>query len=252
MPPLKYWVPNGFTAFSMILGLASMVASAKGNFELAAWMILWGTLLDKLDGSAARLLGATSRFGVEFDSFADFVTFGIAPAALVYFRVSTLVAGWHATALTVAAAFYAVALGVRLARFNTAAEDPAMFSGVPGTLAGAVMASGYLTWDVFGLAERWLSYLPAFLLILGALMVSNLRVPKLKVRKSRAFNVFQFGMIAVAYIFGPLRIFPQVLFVMAMTYLLGGLFVGLRAPRGNHGDGDDEAEESEEAQELLA
>ena len=251
MPPLKYWVPNGFTAFSLVLGLASMMSSAKGNFELAAWMILWGTLLDKLDGTAARLLRATSKFGVEFDSFADFVTFGIAPAALVYFRVSPLVTGWHGTALMVASAAYAVTLAVRLARFNTAPEDPKMFTGVPGTLAGAVMASGYLTWIAFGLAERWLSYFPAFLLILGALMVSNLRMPKLKLRKSRALNVFQFGNIAAAYIFGPLRLFPQYLFLLAMTYLVGGLLVGLRTPRDDDHD-DGEPEESEEAQELLA
>jgi CDP-diacylglycerol--serine O-phosphatidyltransferase len=65
-------VPNGFTALSLLLGLGSVVKSAEGDFRLAAWMIPWGVLLDKLDGSAARLLDATSKFGVELDSFADF------------------------------------------------------------------------------------------------------------------------------------------------------------------------------------
>ena len=82
----KYFVPNAFTALSMLFGLASMTMSAAGNFQLAAWMILWGVLLDKLDGTAARLMHASSEFGVQFDSFADFVVFGIAPAGLFYFN----------------------------------------------------------------------------------------------------------------------------------------------------------------------
>src|SRR5690348_1045570 len=115
LPPLKYFVPNAFTALSLLLGLASVVCSAQGDFTLAAWMILWGTLLDKVDGSAARLLGATSQFGVEFDSFADFVSFGVAPAALFYFRLAGVVPRPLAA---VAAGLHAVALAVRLARFN--------------------------------------------------------------------------------------------------------------------------------------
>ena len=87
----KYFVPNGFTALSMLFGLASVATSAAAyvdhvagrpsadQFVLAAWMVCWGVLLDKLDGTSARLMKATSAFGVQFDSFADFVAFGIAP-----------------------------------------------------------------------------------------------------------------------------------------------------------------------------
>jgi len=77
---LRYLIPNGFTASSMALGITSAYLSAHDQFTLAAWMITWGVLLDKLDGSAARLFNASSDFGVQFDSFADFVIFGIAPA----------------------------------------------------------------------------------------------------------------------------------------------------------------------------
>ena len=72
----RYIVPNGFTALSMLFGFASIAASAEGSYVIAAWMIVWGVLLDKLDGTAARLLDACSDFGMEFDSFADFVVFG--------------------------------------------------------------------------------------------------------------------------------------------------------------------------------
>ncbi|HSN98552.1 MAG TPA: CDP-alcohol phosphatidyltransferase family protein, partial [Candidatus Nanopelagicales bacterium] len=149
MPPLRYFVPNSFTAASLLLGLASVTMSAQGNFRLAAWMILWGVLLDKVDGSAARLLKATSRFGVEFDSFADFVSFGVAPAALVHYRLLALgpLPGALRAALMAAAGLYVVALAVRLARFNITTGDESVFQGIPGTLMGALLATGYLTWE---------------------------------------------------------------------------------------------------------
>ena len=83
MKNLRFLVPNACTAFSMLLGLASVYASVNNQFDLAAWMVLWGVLLDKLDGTFARLLKASSGFGAQFDSFADFVSFGIAPAMLL-------------------------------------------------------------------------------------------------------------------------------------------------------------------------
>lgn len=233
MPALKYFVPNGFTALSLLLGLGSVVMSVEGNFELAAWMILWGTLLDKLDGTTARLFNATSDFGLQFDSFADFVSFGIAPAALCYFRLvgTSLYEGAFRTALVGAAGLYVVALAVRLARFNitTAAADT-MFTGIPGTLMGAVLAAGYLAYDSQRLGEGMLIYTPAILTISAALMVSNLRLPKLKVRKSMPLNVFQFGNVLAAYIVGPLMLFPEYLFGLAATYLFGGLLVGMLLP----------------------
>ena len=90
MNRVKYLIPNSITASSMLMGLASIYLAAREDFVMAAWLILWGVLLDKLDGTMARLLDACSEFGVQFDSFADFVVFGIAPASLIYF----LMANW--------------------------------------------------------------------------------------------------------------------------------------------------------------
>ena len=115
----KYLVPNGFTALSMVLGLAAIALAASGDTDLAAWLILWGVLLDKLDGGAARLLGASSSFGAEMDSFADFITFGVAPSALVFFSLTGGVIDQAGEGTVAGAcAVYTLAVAIRLARFN--------------------------------------------------------------------------------------------------------------------------------------
>lgn len=221
MPPLKYFAPNSFTAASLVLGLASVVCSARGEFELAAWMILWGTLFDKADGTVARLVGATSEFGVQFDSFADFVSFGIAPAALVYFRFGAasptpgFVAG--------ASAFYAVALAVRLARFNITTGGESVFFGIPGTFMGALVGSAYLTAVKYGAPESLVAQFPALLLVGAFAMVSTIRLPKLKPRKNKAMNVFQTVNVLAAYLLAPMRKFPEYMLGLALVYLVGGV-----------------------------
>ena len=122
MRQLKYLIPNSCTAFSMLLGLASIYNSTEGNYVLAAWMIVWGVLLDKLDGTTARLFNASSKLGAELDSFADFVSFGIATAALLFFslrEMSLVHPGW----LIATSGVYVVATAVRLARFNVSGCD---------------------------------------------------------------------------------------------------------------------------------
>jgi CDP-diacylglycerol--serine O-phosphatidyltransferase len=222
--PLKYVVPNAFTAASLVLGLASIACSARGDHELAAWMILWGTLLDKADGTAARLLGATSKFGVEFDSFADFVSFGVAPAALFYFKLGGSVP------VAVTAGLYVVALAARLSRFNITTGGESVFHGAPGTLVGAVLASAFLAFDKHHLLPAILAYSPAALAAGAVLMVSTLRIPKLKMRKSKAWNAFQIANLVAGYVLGPLRLFPEYMFTAACVYLVGGLLVGALMP----------------------
>ncbi|MEM1030695.1 MAG: CDP-alcohol phosphatidyltransferase family protein [Myxococcota bacterium] len=254
MPPLKFFVPNGFTALSLLLGLASVVMSSQGQFELAAWMVLWGTLLDKADGSAARFLGATSAFGMEFDSFADFVAFGVAPAALVYFRLHATgdYVGSAHIALMLVCGLYVVALAMRLARFNITPGSATHFSGIPGTLVGAVVASGYLTWEAYALDPALLDYSPAYLLIFAALMLSSVRLPKLRARRNRFLNALQFGNVAAAYVFGPLMIFPQYLFGLGVAYLSVGIASGLLSPPSAPEAEDVAAAAEDEEPEQLA
>ncbi len=80
-------LPNLFTAGSIFLGVLSVIFSSKGHFESACWLILLSMILDGLDGRVARLTNTASKFGVEFDSLADVVAFGVAPAFLLYFYV---------------------------------------------------------------------------------------------------------------------------------------------------------------------
>ena len=221
MPPLRYFAPNAVTALSLLFGLGSVAVSVEGNFHLAAWLILWGVLLDKLDGGVARLLKASSSFGVEFDSFADFVVFGIAPAALLYYRVlhTGHLFGLSKPVVMAAAGFYALALAVRLARFNvTTSSGDTVFQGFPGTLLGAIIGSGFLTWEKYSGAEWLLKYSPVALVIGGLLMVSTVRLPKVKTRKNKLLNAFQLGNLAAAYVFAPLMLFPEYLFGIALLY----------------------------------
>ncbi len=241
--PLKYFVPNGFTGMSMVLGLASIVCSATGDFTLAAWMILWGVLLDKLDGGAARLLNASSSFGAEMDSFADFVSFGIAPAALIYFRLQNeTVFEHHGLLLVACCALYVVAVSARLARFNV--TDPPggknFFFGIPTTLCGALGASGYLVAEIYLAPTKVWTSMPLILAVMAVLMVSNVRLPKFQKRKSRAMNIFQYLNVAVVYICTPLMLYPEYLFGLSVVYLLFGTAWALNNPVD---DGDVQLEE---------
>ncbi len=231
---LKYIAPNFVTTVSMMLGLASVVFSVRGEFQLAAWMITWGMLLDKLDGTAARLLDASSRFGNQLDSFADFVTFGIAPAALLFFRLQGTepFQGSKAALLAIAAGVFILAQAARLARFNIS-EPPMgdrLFYGIPGTLMGGMLALAYLTWDKYQLSPKLLSAVPIYMIIGAVLMVSTLRLPKLKMRKNKAFNIFQIGNIVACYICAPLRILPEYLFGLALVYIVVGVAYYLLYP----------------------
>ncbi len=232
----KYLVPNSFTALSMLFGLASVATSAAGDYTLAAWLILWGVLLDKLDGTAARLLGASSEFGMQFDSFADFVVFGIAPAALFFFACSSLPAfadGAARMGLMAALGCYVVATSGRLARFNI--SDPpggtSMFYGIPTTFCGAVLALSYLTGERYGFASGLLHAAPVVVLVAGLAMVSNVRLPKLKGRKSRPLQWFQIANIAAVYVLAPFKMFPEYMLGLCLLYIVvGGTWAAFNPP----------------------
>lgn len=244
MGTIKYLIPNGFTALSMLFGFASILSSAGGDFHMAAWMITWGVLLDKLDGTAARLFNASSEFGVQFDSFADFVIFGLAPASLFYFWVAAdpQAARWGSLSVygLIGAGLYVVMTSCRLARFNI--SDPPggdrVFYGLPTTLSGATLSTGYLTLEVYSqrhggpfvdvpyLSGNSLTYALITMIGMSALMVSPLILPKLKPRKSLPVNIFQFSNVIAAYILAPMMLFPQYLFTLCLIYIIVGFANG--------------------------
>lgn len=233
---LRYTIPNSFTALSLLLGLGSIVTTQVGDLEFAAWLIVWCGLLDTMDGVAARLLKATSGFGAEFDSMADLVSFGVAPAILV-FNAGLQIGGVELESgqfwvLLVACGIFVLAGAMRLARFNLAADKPrtGWFTGVPITAAGGGLISSMVLVllhheDVAGVLPLHL-YLPVLMFVLAILMVSRLRFPKAVIRKSMIINVFQFTNIAAVFVCGVFRIYPEYLFGIGLFVLIAGIIAG--------------------------
>ena len=235
-PAVRYTIPNSFTAASLLLGLVSIVTSQMGDLELAGWMIVWCGLLDVMDGLAARLLKATSSFGAEFDSMADLVAFGVAPAMLVY-HAGLDIGGIDQDSgrywvLLASVSVFVLAGAMRLARFNLQSDQPhgGWFVGLPITAAG-----GGLTSTAIILLVRYPDvaagmplklYLPVFMFGLAIAMVSRLRFPKMAKRKSMAFNVFQGFNAAATFYCGITRSYPEFLFFMGMFLLVGGMIAG--------------------------
>lgn len=196
-----YILPNLFTTGSMFAGFYSLVASMNGNFGAAAVWIFASAVFDGLDGKVARMTGTTSKFGVEYDSLADLVAFGVTPALMVYAwalkpfgRV-----GWLA-------AFLFVACGaLRLARFNVQVNtvESKRFVGLPIPAAASMVASTVLLFQHFGwpssfkrLAIITLIYLLAFLMVSGFRYYS-FKDPELIKRQPFGFLVFAIVLLIV-------------------------------------------------------
>ena len=233
---LRYTIPNSFTALSLLLGLASIVTMQVGDLELAAWMIVWCGLLDTFDGVAARLLKATSEFGAEFDSMADLVSFGVAPAMLV-FNAGLQLAGVELDSgqfwvLLTACGVFVLAGAMRLARFNLTSDVPhgGWFTGIPITAAGGGLISSMVIVlirheDISTTLPLHL-YLPILMFVLAILMVSRVRFPKATMRKSMLINAFQVVNIIAIVICGVFRIFPEYLFGIGVFLLVAGIIAG--------------------------
>src|SRR6185437_9388241 len=143
----RYLAPNLITLSSMIFGLVSLWSAHNGEFALAGWMIIYAVLTDRIDGLVARALKATSEIGMQLDSFADFLNFGIAPAFLVLTYLThrrDLPYGDGAAhyLLFAACGAYMLCAVFRLARYNVLSDDQVptkIFFGFPTTLAGGTI-----------------------------------------------------------------------------------------------------------------
>lgn len=252
--PLRYVVPNAVTCTSVVFGLASIrlsfMATGAQQFRLAAWFILYAVLLDKVDGAVARKLRASSEFGVQLDSFSDFVTFGLAPAALITSLVPwALPTPWahgpHQSLLLGLGALYVVAAALRLAKFNitTSTNDPRFFLGLPSTSSGGILASAFLAHQELGVARELLAGMAILMALNAVLMISNLPQPKLALSKNKAVFAFQAAIVASVYVLIPMHRAPAYLFTLAATYTIGGFIYGvLSARQGGDVDEDDEGE----------
>ncbi|MBE0496237.1 MAG: CDP-diacylglycerol--serine O-phosphatidyltransferase [Campylobacterales bacterium] len=186
-----YLIPNLFTAASAFLGVIGVLASVRGQYETAAIYILLSLVFDGLDGRIARLTKTTSKFGAEFDSLADIVAFGVAPAMLFYFSVGHQFGRLGA----LLAALFVVFGAIRLARFNVMSSDsePSVFIGVPIPTAAVVSAMWVLMYEKYPFMQglEWMVLVGHG--VLAFLMVSNVRYPsfkKLDFKKAHRMKVF--------------------------------------------------------------
>jgi CDP-diacylglycerol--serine O-phosphatidyltransferase len=134
----RFLVPNAVTIGSMFCGFLTTIYAATGRFEKACIAIALALLLDGLDGRVARKLNATSKFGVEFDSLSDLISFGVAPASLLYYWCFQRTADEFGVFVTF---IYVICAASRLARFNIADSNLKAFTGLPTPGAAACIAA---------------------------------------------------------------------------------------------------------------
>jgi CDP-diacylglycerol--serine O-phosphatidyltransferase len=227
-----YLLPSLLTMGNMFCGYACVVYAMRGEYETAAPFIGFAVVLDMLDGRIARLTNTTSEFGVEFDSMADIISFGVAPAILSFaWGLQSLGRlGWAAGFMFVAAA------AMRLARFNIQSGhggDKRYFVGMPSPAAAGVIAATVFAYP-YGLYD-YRAALPALGMVLvpAALMVSTIRFRSFKALDSKnrkPYTVLIFvaaGIVAIAT-------HPQwTLVVVAYVYLASGI-IGLAITRFTH------------------
>jgi len=244
---LRYLAPNLITLSSMIFGLVSLTAASNNHPSLAAWMIIYAVLTDRLDGLVARAVKGTSELGMQLDSFADFLNFGVAPAYLVLSYLSSrpdlpYEDGMAKTLLWIACGGYMLCAVFRLARYNILSDDQVptkIFFGIPTTLAGGLLAIWILLllkYDpqielyggAFGGAKlfgdafvtplwAW-KYMPIAVAVLGYLMASRLPMPKVGMTKSKIVSAFLLILVVSGYICGFAMVYPEICFWMPTVW----------------------------------
>jgi CDP-diacylglycerol--serine O-phosphatidyltransferase len=247
-----YLLPNLLTTAALFAGFYSIVAAVDGSFQRAGAAIFVAMVLDSLDGRVARLTKTSSQFGKEYDSLSDMVSFGLAPAIVVYQWGVARLTEWNVTWGRVGwlvAFLFAVTAALRLARFNAqiATSDKRWFVGLPSPSAAGVVAA--FVWLSSKLGIEGLGGLAgAFIVtaVAGALMVSDFRY--------YSFKEINFGrripftwMLAIPLVFMVISIDPPLVFLLMFgAYALSGpLYWYWRRRRGLEGSVSDAADDGD-------
>jgi len=230
-----YLLPNLLTTAALFMGFFAIVQAMNNNFDQSAAAIFVAMVLDGLDGRVARLTKTQSAFGAEYDSLADVISFGAAPALIVYEWTLRGMGklGW------IAAFVYVAGAALRLARFNTLLEvaDKRWFQGMPSPAAAALVAGFVFVMDDYGIdpdGVRWVAL--AVTLFAGLTMVSNFKFYSFKTINLRRSYPF-LAIFLIVLFFALLSYQPAtVLFAMFVVYSLSGYVVSawlaLRRRRG--------------------
>ncbi|ADR34551.1 CDP-diacylglycerol--serine O-phosphatidyltransferase [Sulfuricurvum kujiense DSM 16994] len=219
-PPIAYLLPNLFTAAPIFTGFYAISLALQNSFDIAAWFIFLALVFDGLDGRVARMTNTASHFGVEFDSLADIVAFGVAPAFLLYLYVGET----YGRIGIVVSALFIIFGAVRLARFNvtTSRIEPSVFIGLPIPTAAIMISIAVLLMERYKeFYELKVALLPLGI-ILAILMVSNIRYPSFKKMNFKAFHFIRF-LIALIVVAMGIFVYPiEALALLAAGYLLYG------------------------------
>ena len=216
-----YILPNIFTASSIFAGVVSIINSINGEFTTASWLIVLALIFDGLDGRVARLTNTCSRFGVEFDSLADLVAFGVAPAILLYMYAGNEFERFG----IVTAALYVIFGAIRLARFNvmTTQTEPSVFIGVPIPTAAVFISILVLLFQKYEFLHQVLYLLLIASIMVSLLMVSNIRYPSFKKISLVKHNTLRLFILLLCLAFG-IFIYPIEGFALIVTFYI---FYGL-------------------------
>jgi CDP-diacylglycerol--serine O-phosphatidyltransferase len=238
-----YLLPSLFTVGNMLCGFASVLHAIHGRLELAGWLIILAGVLDGLDGRIARLTRSSSEFGKEYDSLADVVSFGVAPAILTYQWGLTSMGRWG----WAVAFLFLVAGSVRLARFNVHAGegDRRFFTGLPIPAGAGSVTMMVLLSPTPVVGDTKVALVWAFVFLVSVLMVSTVPYRSFKDVDLRqrwpATAFFVFALIFAVIIISPL----PVMAFLAAAFLVSGpleMAVGLvRRLRGGHPNENPEA-----------
>ena len=235
-------LPSGLTLANLFCGVYAIVSASRGQFDLAGLLVVLGGVADALDGRVARATGSGSRFGSELDSLVDIISFGLAPAMIMFFAVMNR-EGWDWLVVFL----YVACAAIRLARFNVeqAGRAKRYFHGLPSPAAGLTLATYYWFSQTPLYNETMLGDLPwhfwlrFLMLALAFLMISNVSYPAVPTVGYRKVTEILGSLVVIGTIFGILFLKKQFYFPALLAYVAYGVgktvlfgFLG-RQPRGD-------------------
>lgn len=216
------FLPSVFTSGNLFCGMLAVLEAARGHHLTASWLVVLAAVFDGVDGMAARLSGHTSRFGVEFDSLSDAISFVMAPTLVAY-----LLALNQLRLFGTLAAFAFVACGViRLARFNVSQKnllEKGAFSGLPAPAAGGAVVSYVIFCHRISDGLCYPQLVPFFLLLLSLLMISRIEYPPLPKLTAKSFRSYLAYLVLLLALIGIVMRPQYMLFPIAGSYILYGL-----------------------------
>lgn len=216
-----YLLPNLITAGGIFAGFYVIIASTDGHYARAAWFILLAAIFDGLDGKVARLTGTASKFGVELDSLADVISFGVAPGVLLYLWALRPFGklGW------LAAFLYVICGALRLARFNVQVStvESKRFIGLPIPAAACIVATCVLLfYELGGTGTIKIFSMVVLVFMLAFLMVSNIKYLSLKDPELFKRQPFILLVVAIMLLIVIVAKPEVMLFLIGMAYLVSG------------------------------